>query len=241
MHFCRATLYDRPTCLLGLCTLLLVICLQPTQAALTNLAIGNSDFEGTGTGIIDDAVFEASFPQWSTGSNEFEILAQGADGAPTTLSGGAAAGQSLEILGTLSGGQISLIIDIPSNVVAGSQAQFSFDAWSLDNGSNSYFNSGRLRVDDQPGPLPFINNGPATVINTTQSAWTRNTRLFTVNPGDTMYIQWTETVNTSNDFGIRIDDLQLLVEVIPEPGQVGALILAALMFYCTWLRRKPIY
>ncbi len=210
------------------------------HAALTNLAIGNSGFEGTGIGIIDDAVFEASYPQWSTADNEMEILAQGADGAPVNNSLGNPTGQSLEILGTLSGGQVSLIIDIPSNVIAGSQAQLSFQAWSLDDGSGDYYNSGRLRIDDGPGPQPWINNGPQTNINTTLSAWTLNTRLFTVNPNDTIYIQWRDSVNRTANYGLRIDDVQLLVDIaaVPEPSHIAVMILGAIMATSFYRQRR---
>lgn len=220
------------------CALLLVLSSPAVHAALTNLAIGNHDFEGTATGVIDDAAFEASYPQWSTAANDFEILAQGADSAPVNNSLGNPTGQSLEILGTLAGGQISLIIDIPSNVIAGSMAQISFQAWSLDDGTGDYFNSGRLRIDDGPGPQPWINNGPATTINTTQSAWTLNTRSFQVDPGDTIYIQWRDNISRSANFGLRIDDVQMLVDVIPEPSHVGALTLLAFMLMSCWRRRS---
>jgi hypothetical protein len=220
-------------------SVLWLMLLSHSNAALTNLAIGNSGFEGTGTGIIDDAAFESSYPQWSTADNEFEILAQGADSAPINNSLGSPTGQSLEILGTLSGGQISLIIDIPSNVIAGSLAQLSFQAWSLDDGTNDYYNSGRLRIDDGPGPQPWVNNGPQTNINTTLSAWTLNTRSFQVDPGDTIYIQWKDGINRTANYGLRIDDVQVLVNIVPEPGLIGVILLGLIMV-SGYLRKRKI-
>jgi hypothetical protein len=224
------------------CVIWLVVLAQPVDAALTNLAIGNSNFEDLSAMQYTNTAFEnaSNIPtaQWSTFGNGYEILTQGADSAPATFVGGAPTGQSLEILGAFSNGQISLIIDIPSNVIAGSLAQISFQAWSLDDGTTDYYNSGRLRINNVPGNPLSQNSGTPRVIFTTQNAWTLNTETYQVNPGDTLYIQWRDNITRSNNFGIRIDDVQVLVSIVPEPGHIGMLVLGGIMVASFWRKRR---
>ena len=220
-------------------------------AALTNLAIGNFDFEDTSVngvstpGIVDDLDFEAEYSQWSTGNNSFEILAEGSDGAPTTFSDGSNTGQSLEIRGGGGNGQITLIVSIPNdpNILPGSAAELRFEAWSQDDGSGSYDDSGtvRVRVNNVNQTTPGVFPVNSDIITTPSSAWTLNTIAFNVNPGDTVNVQWRDSGPNNNNFGLRIDNVQLLVDIIPEPGHVAAVMLGVLMLFTSWRKRiRPV-
>ncbi len=218
--------------------ILCCVALPQSHATLTNLAIGNFDFEDTagllsGPGQYDQAVFEAEYPQWDTAGNGFEITTQGSNSAPTTFSGGAATGQSLEIRGNGNNGQITLIVAIPNNpnILPGAAAELRFQAWSEDNGATSYANTGtvRVRVNGVNQTTPAAATVTSNTANTASTAWTLNTIAFNVTAGDSVNIQWRDSGPSGRDFGLRIDDVQLLVNIVPEPSLIGSIMLGGIM------------
>ncbi|MEM6885717.1 MAG: hypothetical protein AAF571_11845 [Verrucomicrobiota bacterium] len=217
------------------------------DAALTNLVIGNFDFEDTlingsvaTPGIVDDIPFEAEYPQWSTAGNSFQITAQGDDSAPTTFSDGTATGQSLQIRGNANNGQITLRVDIPNdpNILPGADAELRFQAWTLDNGSGDYDDTGTVRIRVNNVAVGGFN--PASVgTDDSGATWELNTFAFTVSAGDSVDFQFRDSGPFNNDFGLRIDQVQLLVDIIPEPSHAATLILGVLMLFSYWRRRIP--
>ena len=229
-------------------SILYVLLALPVQAELTNLAIGNFDFEDTSVngvstpGIVDDLDFEAEYSQWSTGANSFEIVAQGSNGAPTTFQDGSSTGQSLEIRGQRNG-QITLVVDIPNdpNILPGADAELRFEAWS--EGGSAYEDTGTVRIRVNGTPVTGFN--PASVnsasADSASNVWTLNTYAFNVSAGDTVDFQWRDSGASSTALGIRIDNVQLLVDIIPEPAQFGTLFVGSLMLILSLRRRHPDY
>ncbi len=224
-------------------TVFLLLSASQSYAAFSNLVLQNPDFEDSANlltgdpGIIDDLVYEAAYDEWSTGVNSFNIKAQGFD-APSTFSDTTPTGQYLAIRGEASNGQITMRISIPDNIniQAGAAARLQFQAWSLDNGATSYQNTGTIRVR--------VNNVAVAGLNTVQvdtqvSAWTLNTYNFNVSPNDSVDFQWRDSGPGNSAFGMRIDDVQLLVDIaaVPEPSLIGAAFLCALMT-ATYLRKR---
>ncbi|MGF1678779.1 MAG: PEP-CTERM sorting domain-containing protein [Candidatus Methylacidiphilales bacterium] len=208
------------------------MCLSMAQLqALTNL-VQNGEFEGTATGIIQDNDFTALFPQWTTQSNnDFDIDPQlsGASNNPANGSDGLPTGQHLEIRGSLNTGIITLTVVMPVDILP--TATLRFDAWSRGLG---YVATGRYRV-----VVSGTNNSDTgeIVMDTPRTAWTLNEEILTVATGDTVTVTWWETGTNNANRGLHIDDVQLLVTIIPEPGHIGALLGGAVLGVVAWRRR----
>ncbi len=224
----------------------LIFCLsQTTQAALTNL-VTYGTFEGIRSSTSDPTVgsispsafgndyaqyesdvFNAQYSQWSTQTdNDFQIQPQGSRSASATGADGNPTGNYLEILGRSNTGVVTLTIDIPANVVAGANnATLNFESWSQNPGS--YQNTGRYQI-----VVTGSNNTDTglVTINNLVSDWRANAVAFTVASGDTVNISWSETNNSKGWEGLRIDDVQLLVDIaaVPEPATLGVVLLAAM-------------
>jgi hypothetical protein len=221
-----------------------------SQAALTNL-VTFSDFEGlqsrtsdpsnppgsiTPTNIGSDFAqyesddFNTQYPQWNTQTdNDFQIQGQGTRSAPVNGADGSPTGNYLEILGRSDTGVITLTLDIPAGITAGANnATLNFDSWSQN--PTSYLTTGRYRIV-VTGPNNTDTDTGLVTINNLTSAWKLNTDTFTVAAGDTVVVSWSETNNSKGWEGLRIDDVQLLVDIaaVPEPAHIGVLLLALLM------------
>ncbi|MGF1678780.1 MAG: PEP-CTERM sorting domain-containing protein [Candidatus Methylacidiphilales bacterium] len=201
------------------------------EAQLTNL-ITQGDFETavvTAPGVSDGQFFtDAQFDNpgdenWisSTGNN-YELWQQGFLGSPTLGSDGLPTGQHLEVRGQNSNGSVTISVVIPVGVLPGSEATLQYDAWM-----RTTLPVPQIRVRRNGGILAGLNNATITANN---ASWTQNTHIFTVSPGDTINIRFRNNTNNSTQSGLHLDDVQLLVTIIPEPGHVGAMLGAALLF-----------
>ncbi|MBX2825398.1 MAG: hypothetical protein KTR33_11760 [Gammaproteobacteria bacterium] len=201
-----------------------------------------------GAQIFTDAAFDQGGGEnWGTGgggagsgTNNYELWEQGHNGSPTIGNDGLATGQHLEIRGNRSSGQITVTVDIPNDVRAGTLAEARFESWF--NGGTS----GTIRVRR-------TNNSATNLINTNFSDvdsggtaalnddWDLNSYTFTVSPGDRIQFRFRNNPRNNGDpaSGLHIDDVQLIVDIVPEPGQVATLLLAVVMASCWFKRRLP--
>jgi hypothetical protein len=82
------------------------------------------------------------------------------------------------------------------------------------------------------GPLPVVTNGPLD--GNTNFATFSNVSItgFTVNPGESFFIRWSDLNEAGNDAGLAVDSFSVNVTAIPEPTTaamlVGAVALMAL-------------
>ncbi len=209
-----------------------------THAAMTNLVV-NGEFESpsfSGDWAKYAHNSGALGSQWNTQSfNNFQLNRQGFR-APTTGADSNPSGQYLEVRGDSSSGIITLTINVPSNIVAGSNATFNFDSHSLNNGGAS-LTSGVYRIQ-----VAGVNAFDSTPTNTSNvsNAWRTYTQSLTLSPGDTVTVTWQETGGSNIGVGLQIDDVELLAQIVPEPATIGALSLAAFMFLSS-MRRKRRY
>ncbi|MBX2825395.1 MAG: PEP-CTERM sorting domain-containing protein [Gammaproteobacteria bacterium] len=243
----------------ALCIASLTLCLSQSALAMTTNLVTFGEFEGiqssssdptvgpispSGSGSdwaqYDHDVFNAQYPQWSTqASNDFQIQPQGSRTAPSTGADGNATGNYLEILSKSSTGVVTLTVSIPTNIATGSNnATLQFESFSQD--PADYQNTGRYQIVVTGGSAS--DTGLVT-INNLATAWKANSIPVTVSPGDTVAVSWSETNNSKQWEGLRIDDVQLLVTLtaVPEPATFGALLLGVFFILTCWNRRKACY
>ena len=60
---------------------------------------------------------------------------------------------------------------------------------------------------------------------------------LTLNPGDEIFLRWTDPDESGNDMGLAVDDLTLTMTVVPEPSSV-ALIGLGMLGFIGFLRRR---
>ncbi|MGF1679075.1 MAG: PEP-CTERM sorting domain-containing protein, partial [Candidatus Methylacidiphilales bacterium] len=167
-------------------------------------------------------------------NNDFDIDPQlsGASNNPANGSDGLSTGQHLEIRGSLNNSTalITLTVLMPNDILP--TATLRFDAWSRNSG---YATTGRYRV-----VVSGTNNSDTGEIamNTPRTLWTLNEQVLTVASGDTVTVTWRETGTNNANRGLHIDDVQLLVTIIPEPGHMGALLGGVVLGVVVWSRRN---
>ncbi|MEM6883701.1 MAG: hypothetical protein AAF571_01625 [Verrucomicrobiota bacterium] len=224
---------------------------QASHGVLTNILV-QSEFESpavVGSQIFADSVFDqAGGENWGTGgggagtgTNNYELWEEGHNGSPTIGNDGLATGQHLEIRGNRSSGQITVVVTIPDDVRPGTMAEARFESWF--NGGSS----GAIRIRR-------TNNSATNFVNTTFSDvdsggttaldddWDLNTYTFAVSPGDNIQFRFRNSPRNNGDpaSGLHIDDVQLIVDIVPEPGQVATLLLALVMTSC-WFKRRLLH
>ncbi|MEM6883700.1 MAG: PEP-CTERM sorting domain-containing protein [Verrucomicrobiota bacterium] len=208
---------------------------ERAEAQLTNL-VTNGDFEGQAAGFIYSATsYEAVYPQWNTQtSNGFQYIAQGGRDAPATFTpGGVATGNTLELRGFDNAGVITLTVDLPSNILTGTNnVTLNFQSFSR---GAAYQNTGRFTLT--AGATTIFSDA---TINNTSGNWTANSFAFTAAASDTVVVSWRDSGPTGNTQGLRLDDIQVLatiVAAVPEPGAFGATLLGMLMIWLSWRKR----
>ncbi|MBX2825397.1 MAG: hypothetical protein KTR33_11755 [Gammaproteobacteria bacterium] len=205
-----------------------------TFAVITNLAV-NSEFEATGTG------FPTSLGTgWSTNESNFQLIAQGGRDAPSIGQDGNPTGNTLELRAFSSAAVVTLTVTIPANVAL-QAATLHFESWSRDNGGVDYSSTGRYRI--RVSGSNTSDTGQVT-INNQDANWIENTPTFNVQTGDTVVVDWTDVGPANAVRGLRLDDVQLLVDIVavmavPEPRMAGVVILGVLMLWLSWRRRSP--
>ncbi|MBX2825396.1 MAG: hypothetical protein KTR33_11750 [Gammaproteobacteria bacterium] len=230
--------------------MLLVFCCQcwTAQAVITNLVV-NSEFENntvTSPGVSDGEFFtDSTFDtagQWGgfgnnlVTSNLVELWQEGFLSSPTTGSDGAATGQHLELRGQATNASVTLNIDIPLDVSPLS-ATLTFDSW---------FRVGDIA--DADGTIRIrrrFNNTGAWITeensgfsNSSLTAWEANSYTFTVAAGDRVQVRFRNSPRTGDvQQGLHLDDVQLLVNIVPEPGIAGTILLAVSLVAAAFRRR----
>ena len=201
------------------------------NGALTNL-VSSGDFESpVNTGNVNQRGAGALGSQWTfSAGNSFELWRQGILGSPSLGSDGIATGQHLEVRGTsgTSTTNVTLSLTIPNQVVAGSSATLNFDAWNR--GSNQ--STGRYQILVGGSDL-----GTFTA-NTAAGIWTANTQSFAVSAGDTVSVIFTDSSGNSGGVGLHLDDVQLIANIIPEPGMMAVMLMGAMWFFTAWRRSR---
>lgn len=233
-----------------------VLCMVQFSSAMTTNLVTFGEFEGiqssssdptvgpispSGSGSdwaqYDHDVFNAQYPQWSTqASNDFQIQPQGSRTASSAGADGNATGNYLEILSKSSTGIVTLTVSIPTGIATGSNnATLQFESFSQD--PADYQNTGRYQI--------VVTGGSASdtglvAINNLATAWKANSIPLTVSPGDTVAVSWSETNNSKQWEGLRIDDVRLLVTLaaVPEPATFGVIVLGALFILAHRGRRR---
>jgi hypothetical protein len=184
-----------------------------SQAALTNLVI-NGEFESP---VLTSSyqTFSNIGTQWtSSAGNQFELWQQGFNGTPVNGTDGSPAGQSLELRGSANSGTVTLMVNIPTGIQTGSQATLNFDAWNR----GATQNTGRYQI-----LVGAVSQGTFTA-NTTASSWTANSRSFNVSSGDMVSVIFSDVTSPSTALGLHLDEVELLVNLVPEPGLIGAVL-----------------
>jgi hypothetical protein len=214
---------------------------ETSHAVLTNILVGG-DFESpvvTSPGVADgqfftDPVFDTS-GQWnSNGGNNYELWSQGFLSSPTLGSDGLATGQHLELRGQVSNGQIVINVDVPMDVHPISTAYVRFDSWFRTAGTNARIRI-RKRLNNTDPWTNVFNNVQFSGNNAT---WTANSYDFNVAAGERVQIRIRNGPRNGNvQQGLHLDDVQVLVNIVPEPGLLGAILVGVFMMYLTWKKK----
>ncbi len=222
------------------CVLVAVLFPISSEAALTNILVGG-DFESpfvTSPGVNDgqfftDAVFDTS-GQWNSNSgNNYELWSQGFLSSPTLGSDGLATGQHYELRGQATNGQLVINVDVPMNVHPISTAFVRFDAWFRGVGTDAVIRI-RKRLNNTGTWTTLYDEG----FSANNSTWTANSYDFSVVAGDRIQIRLRNSPRNGDvQQGLHLDDIQVLVNIVPEPGVIGAWLIGAFMLCLTWKRR----
>lgn len=201
-------------CLLSSLVLAIALFTAPREAnaSIQNLVVNGEFEEPVIPGGSNFAVVAAaSVPGWSSNTGTMEFWRQAFLSSPANGSDGNPTGQHLELNSDNTPGTAVQVI-VPSGL-ASNMATLNFDAWLR--GSNT---TGTYDVFDTTanasligGPLPTLLSG---------SAWVPNTQTFALTPGNTLELRFTSTntAGANSVVSVHIDEVELLVDVVPEPG-----------------------
>jgi hypothetical protein len=184
-----------------------------SHAVITNL-VTNGEFESP-TVVGSYQTFSNIGTQWTSSTgNQFELWRQGFNNTPLNGTDGSASGQSMEVRGGSGSGTVTVTVNIPTDIQSGSQATLNFDAWNR----GATQNTGRYQI-----LVGAVSLGTFTA-NTTSNQWVLNTRSFNVAAGDTVAVTFSDTSGSSTSLGLHLDEVELLVNLVPEPGLIGAVL-----------------
>jgi hypothetical protein len=234
--------YMRRISLVPVTCLCFLLFIPGSHAVLTNLVV-NGEFE---TPAVQTYAYNSGIlgTKWSTQSNNnFQIYAQGSNGSPTVGTDSPtplASGRHLEVRGNSTSGIITLTVIIPTNIAPSSNIILNFDSWSRTGGGSSR-TGGRYTITVNGSPV--TGGATDTTITNVSNAWTLNSNTFAASAGNTVVVSWRESSGGNRDRGLRIDQVQLIADLVvlstvPEPSTIGALILLGVMTLSALHRRK---
>ncbi len=200
-----------------------------SHAALTNL-VSNGEFESPVL-ASNYQIFSDIGSQWTASAgNGFELWQQNFNGSPSNGSDGNPSGQSLELRGNSNTGTVTLTVTVPNNVQVGSQATLNFDAWNR----GATQNTGRYQI-----LINAVNQGTFTA-NTVANVWTANTRSFNVAAGDNVAVVFSDVSGGSTAVGLHMDEVEVLVNLVPEPAAIGTAVLGLLVLSTFWKQSRKV-